>query len=180
MDWGGGLVPQELALRTAVKPTAAGTNRVVGEDSWLLRVPLAEIDFHAPIAHGAFASVFEGRWQGAPVALKRLKTRGMAASAVLSLQEELETEAALLSKEALRHRNIVTFLGLVVDPHGGASMLMTELAHSPQSSDALTAGGCVLVGSARSAPSSQSLVAPRQAAMSEVLLAPSSGTNSTV
>ena len=44
------------------------------------------------------------------------------------LQQDLEGEAALLSKEVLRHRHIVTFIGLLVDPAGGASLLMTDFA----------------------------------------------------
>ena len=56
-------------------------------------------------------------------------SRDLARSGPISqLQQELETEAALLSKEVLRHRNIVHFIGLVVDPSGGASLLMTEFA----------------------------------------------------
>lgn len=114
-----------LALSSAVHTTRFSK---FGAVPWLLRVPIGEVSFGRSLGEGAFASVFLGTWQGTAVALKRLKTHGLSPTDRDALQHELETEAALLSKEVLRHRNIVNFIGLVVDPSGGASLLMTEYA----------------------------------------------------
>ena len=114
-----------LALTDAVTITRFSRHGAV---PWLLRIQLSEVDLADELGRGSFASVYLGSWRGAPVAVKRLRTHGLSACEVAELQQDLEGEAALLSKEVLRHRHIVTFIGLLVDPAGGASLLMTDFA----------------------------------------------------
>ena len=133
-----GALPELMILAALGEEVHTTRFTKFGSVPWLLRVPISEVSIGAEVGEGAFARVYAGSWRGGAVALKRLKTdaligpraaagRGpdgrpsreadaLRRQALQRLEAELEAEAALLCKAALRHNHILRFIGLVVEP----------------------------------------------------------------
>ena len=114
-----------------------------GVVSWTERVPMHEVSLFSRSSYeGTFGTVWWAQWRGQDVTIKKLKTEGLSTVQLESQQATLVSEAALISKLD-PHRNIVQFMGLVVEP-GAAFAIMTEFCPLGSLHQLLYGGGGVV------------------------------------
>ena len=85
-----------------------------------IQIRWSEIEVDERIGVGGFAIVYHGMYRGCEVAVKKLRVSRMSAKAI----RDFHSEVVLM--RALRHPNIVIFMGLVMDP----VCLVTEYCHN--------------------------------------------------
>lgn len=85
-----------------------------------IQIKWSEIEVDERIGVGGFAIVYHGMYRGCEVAVKKLRVSRMSAKAI----RDFHSEVVLM--RALRHPNIVIFMGLVMDP----VCLVTEYCHN--------------------------------------------------
>lgn len=85
-----------------------------------IQVKWSDIEVDDRIGVGGFAIVYHGMYRGCEVAVKKIRVSRMSAKAI----RDFHSEVALM--RALRHPNIVIFMGLVMDP----VCLVTEYCHN--------------------------------------------------
>jgi len=115
-------------------PTSSGKKSASNlHTSSLIASHDVHIDFNKRLGSGGFGVVYQGMWQMAPVAIKKLHATELSEEALQSFREEAEVHAPL------RHPNIVTLWGVCIEP-GHYSMVMElmlagslyQLLHSRQ------------------------------------------------
>jgi len=70
------------------------------------KLDYSELEFFNPVGEGSFGVVYRGSWRGQDVAIKQMKVQNLNI-------DEVYREMDLMSK--LRHSNIISFIGAVVD-----------------------------------------------------------------
>ena len=85
-----------------------------------IQIKWSDIEVDRRIGVGGFAIVYHGLYRGCEVAVKKLRVSRMSAKAI----RDFHSEVVLM--RALRHPNIVIFMGLVMDP----VCLVTEYCHN--------------------------------------------------
>jgi len=89
-------------------PPQVQPNPATISPSWLIN--FADLQFGKELGEGGFGIVFQGKWQGAPVAIKTLKLTAMSQEA----KEDFIKEAQIMAN--LRHPNIVSMYGVCMTP----------------------------------------------------------------
>lgn len=108
---------------------ASGEKGVKGDLSSLQGLPeitYSEVKGYLNDSHkigtGNYGTVYKGRVRGTNVAIKAMKSGKLDQSAMEQLRSEIEIW------EKIRHRNIVSFYGMVLDPHNeNLRILVSEL-----------------------------------------------------
>eukprot|EP00164_Ancoracysta_twista_P004633 GFYU01006260.1.p1 GENE.GFYU01006260.1~~GFYU01006260.1.p1 ORF type:complete len:506 (+),score=160.84 GFYU01006260.1:151-1668(+) len=95
------------------------------------------LTFSKKIGEGAIGKVYTGDWRGTPVAIKKLKVAKLSPEA----RTEFYEEVAMM--KALRHPNVVLFMGVTIDP----LCIVTELLDRGSLFNTLTSASVKISGS---------------------------------